>query len=105
MPNRIASAEAEIEALIESWAAAVRRHDVPAILGHHADDIVMFDVPPPLQSRGMAAYEKTWDLFFTYYRTGQASMWRSCRYSLAIPLHSRLRSCAADRAALSFRSG
>jgi uncharacterized protein (TIGR02246 family) len=72
VPKRIASAEAEIGALIESWAAAVRRHDVPAILAHHADDIVMFDVPPPLQSRGMAAYEKTWDLFFTYYRTGQS---------------------------------
>ena len=65
-------AEAEIRSLIETWADAVRRHDLPAILAHHADDIVMFDVPPPLQSRGMAEYRKTWDLFFKYHRPGQA---------------------------------
>jgi ketosteroid isomerase-like protein len=65
-------AAAEIRSLIETWADAVRRHDLPAILAHHAEDIVMFDVPPPLQSRGMAEYRKTWDLFFTYHRPGQA---------------------------------
>jgi ketosteroid isomerase-like protein len=25
----------------------------------------MFDVPPPFQSKGIEAYKKTWDLFFT----------------------------------------
>ena len=29
-------------------------------------------LPPPLQSRGMAAYKKTWDLFFAYHQPGQA---------------------------------
>jgi len=33
---------------------------------HHEQDIVMFDVPPPLQSRGMGEYKETWDLFFKY---------------------------------------
>jgi ketosteroid isomerase-like protein len=28
----------------------------------------MFDVPPPLQSRGIDAYTKTWDLFFSWSR-------------------------------------
>ena len=42
------TAESEIKALIEAWADAVRRHDLPAILAHHDNDIVMFDVPPPL---------------------------------------------------------
>ena len=32
----------------------------------------MFDVPPPLQSRGLAEYKKTWDLFFAYHQPGQA---------------------------------
>jgi ketosteroid isomerase-like protein len=72
MSQRAGTAEAEIKALIEAWADAVRRHDLPAILARHADDIVMFDVPPPLQSRGMAAYKKTWDLFFAYHQPGQA---------------------------------
>ena len=28
----------------------------------------MFDVPPPLQSKGIDAYKKTWDLFFSWPR-------------------------------------
>jgi ketosteroid isomerase-like protein len=65
-------AETEIRTLIEAWAAAVRRHDLPAILAHHAQDIVMFDVPPPLQARGMREYKETWDLFFKYHTPPQA---------------------------------
>ncbi|HEX4295029.1 MAG TPA: nuclear transport factor 2 family protein [Rhizomicrobium sp.] len=66
------SGESRIRALIEGWADAVRRHDLPGILAHHAQDIVMFDLPPPLQSRGMDAYRKTWDLFFKYHAPSQA---------------------------------
>jgi ketosteroid isomerase-like protein len=66
------TAESQIRALIESWALAVRRHDLPGILAHHSDDVVMFDVPPPLQSRGLDAYRKTWDLFFSYHQPLQA---------------------------------
>jgi uncharacterized protein (TIGR02246 family) len=65
-------AETQIRALIEAWAAAVRRHDMPAILAHHAQDIVMFDLPPPLQVKGMEDYKKTWDLFFEYHKPSQA---------------------------------
>jgi ketosteroid isomerase-like protein len=32
----------------------------------------MFDVPPPLQSKGMDEYRKTWDLFFPYHKPSQA---------------------------------
>src|SRR3982074_971242 len=45
MSQRAGTAEAEIKALIEAWADAVRRHDLPAILAHHDVDIVMFDGP------------------------------------------------------------
>ncbi len=55
---------AEIRKLIEVWAGAVRRKDMPGILQHHAQGFLMFDVPPPLYSKGIAAYEKTWALFF-----------------------------------------
>jgi ketosteroid isomerase-like protein len=70
MSQRAGAAESEFKALIEAW--AVRRHDLPAILAHHDDDIAMFDVPPPLQSRGLAEYRKTWDLFFAYHQPWQA---------------------------------
>lgn len=58
------NAEAEIRALIESWAAAVRRKDMDGILAHHAEDFVMFDVPPPFVLRGLAAYRDSWPQFF-----------------------------------------
>ena len=64
--------EQRIKALLEAWAAAVRRHDLPAILAHHEPDMVMFDVPPPLQCKGIDAYEGTWDLFFRYHKPGAA---------------------------------
>jgi uncharacterized protein (TIGR02246 family) len=51
--------------VVESWAAAVRRKDYEGILKNHSSDIVMFDVPPPFQSKGIEAYKKTWDLFFS----------------------------------------
>src|SRR3954470_11135442 len=56
---------ATIRNVVESWAAAVRRKDFGGILQSHSSDIVMFDVPPPFQSKGIEAYKKTWDLFFS----------------------------------------
>jgi ketosteroid isomerase-like protein len=64
--------EIRIKALLEAWADAVRRHDVPAILAHHESDIVMFDLPPPLQCKGIDAYKQTWDLFFRDHKPGTA---------------------------------
>jgi len=57
--------DAAIRNVVESWADAVRRRDYEAILKNHSSDIVMFDVPPPFQSKGIEAYRKTWDLFFS----------------------------------------
>jgi uncharacterized protein (TIGR02246 family) len=57
-------AKAEIKALIESWAAAVRRKDMDGILAHHTEDFVMFDVPPPFVLRGLEAYRESWPQFF-----------------------------------------
>ena len=66
------TAESEIKAVIDAWADAVRGHDLTGIIAHHEQDIVMFDLPPPLQSRGIDEYKKTWDLFFRYHQPSQA---------------------------------
>ena len=71
MMQQRGTAEGEIKALIEAWAGAVRRHDLSGILAHHEEDVVMFDVPPPLQSRGIDEYKKTWDLFFRYHKPSE----------------------------------
>lgn len=70
MPEPVNTEEIQIKALLEAWADAVRRHDVPAILAHHEPDMVMFDLTPPLQCKGTKAYEQTWDLFFRYHKPG-----------------------------------
>jgi ketosteroid isomerase-like protein len=77
---RIASAGAQmmdndeirIKGVLEAWADAVRRHDVAGILAHHEPDMRMFDLPPPLQCKGIEAYEQTWGLFFRYHKPGTA---------------------------------
>jgi ketosteroid isomerase-like protein len=58
------SAEAEIRAMLADWAASVRAHDLEGATKGRSADIVMFDVPEPLQSKGMEAYRDTWRLYF-----------------------------------------
>ena len=61
--------EAEIRTLIERWASAAHSGDLDAVLADHADDIVMFDVPPPYDGvRGIEAYRETWPPFFGWQR-------------------------------------
>jgi uncharacterized protein (TIGR02246 family) len=63
--------ETEIRALIEHWAKAVHAGDMDGVLTDHADDIVMFDVPPPENGvRGIDAYRETWPPFFKWQKQG-----------------------------------
>jgi uncharacterized protein (TIGR02246 family) len=62
--------ETQIRQIVENWAKAVRNKDLNTILAHHADDIIMFDVPEPFQSVGIDAYRNTWDIFFKYTEPG-----------------------------------
>src|SRR3954454_7430736 len=63
--------EAQIRSLIERWATAVDQGDMDGVLADHADDIVMFDVPPPDEGvRGIDAYRATWPGFFTWQASG-----------------------------------
>ena len=63
IPSAQVTAEAEIRALIERWSKAVRDQDRAEIRNNHDADILMFDVPPPFQSRGIEEYMVTWELF------------------------------------------
>jgi ketosteroid isomerase-like protein len=67
------SDEAHIRELVEHWAKAAREKDMDGVLAHHANDVVMFDVPLPLQCRGIDEYRKTWELFFDSNRGGPGS--------------------------------
>ena len=58
--------EAAVRDVIEAWTASVRRKDYEGILRDHSPDLVMFDVPPPFQLKGLEAYQASWDLFFSW---------------------------------------
>ena len=65
------SDEKQIRELVESWAAAVHAGDMDGVLAAHADDIVMFDVPPPEDGvRGLDEYTETWPPFFRWQASG-----------------------------------
>jgi uncharacterized protein (TIGR02246 family) len=67
----MADDEAQIRLLIETWADAVHAGDLQTVLADHADDIVMFDVPPPEEGvRGADAYRAVWPPFFEWQRRG-----------------------------------
>jgi uncharacterized protein (TIGR02246 family) len=71
MPNANQDDNQEIRALIRRWAAAVHAGDLDTVVADHADQIVMFDVPPPHDGvRGIAAYRDTWPGFFEWQATG-----------------------------------
>ena len=60
-----------IRTLIERWAAAVHAGELSRVLADHAEDIVMFDVPPPYDGvRGIDAYRETWPPFFEWQLRG-----------------------------------
>ena len=50
--NNRTTDETAIRELVEKWARAVRAKDLDGILANHSIDMLMFDVPPPMQSRG-----------------------------------------------------
>jgi ketosteroid isomerase-like protein len=62
----LSSDQGEILALIERWAEAVRKQDRAAIRRDHDVDMLMFDVPPPFQARGLDAYMASWETFYQY---------------------------------------
>jgi uncharacterized protein (TIGR02246 family) len=63
-PSAATRDEAILRDLIAKWAQAVRNEDLAGIRADHDPNILMFDVPPPLLSRGLEAYMATWQIFY-----------------------------------------
>jgi uncharacterized protein (TIGR02246 family) len=60
----------EIRTLIERWANAVQLQNIETILARHSSDVLMFDVPPPNELRGIDAYRQSWAPFFDHFKDG-----------------------------------
>jgi uncharacterized protein (TIGR02246 family) len=61
--TRTLTVEAELREVIDRWLESFRSKDLASMLQHYAPDIVLFDVKPPLQHKGMEAYRKVWEDF------------------------------------------
>ena len=63
--------EKQIRTLITRWADAVHRGDLEAVLADHAEDLVLYYVPPPHAGiRGLAASRALWPPFFAWQAQG-----------------------------------
>ena len=56
--NNKTTEEAAIRELVEDWARAVRTRDLDGILANHSPDMLLFDLPPPLQSQRIGEREE-----------------------------------------------
>jgi uncharacterized protein (TIGR02246 family) len=73
MTASVREEEVAIRRLIEGWATAVCAKDINGVVAHHTDDVVMYDVPPPIAVRGISAYRETWPPFFEALTEGEAA--------------------------------
>lgn len=63
----MAGTEDEIRAIVEERLAAVRAKDARPLLARQSEDVVLFDVLPPLASRGRSVTEERTRAWFDSY--------------------------------------
>ena len=56
--------EEKIRQMIDEWISAVKDKDVDRLMALYADDVVVYDVPPPLQQRGAEAHRQNFEKWF-----------------------------------------
>jgi len=49
---------------LETLAQAIRDKDIDALMAHYTPDVVVYDVRPPLDVQGAAAYRKNFERWF-----------------------------------------
>lgn len=50
----------QIKTLIDEYLSAVRRKDLDRLMACYTDDVVAYDLMPPLEYRGAHSYKKAW---------------------------------------------
>lgn len=57
----------EVYQTLESFAEAIREGDIKHIMSFYSDDIIAYDMMPPLEFAGIDKYQKSWQEFFINY--------------------------------------
>jgi len=63
------AAAQEIRGWLDHWTKAVSAKDVDRVMELYTDDVVAYDVVPPLQYVGKAAYRADYQQFFSQYES------------------------------------
>lgn len=61
------AAAKEIRAWLDRWTKAFTSQDLDSIMALYTDDVIAFDVVPPLQYRGKAEYRTDYQQFLSQY--------------------------------------
>jgi PhnB protein len=62
--EKTAGTEAEIRALAEQWADAVRSKDIEGVISYYSPDVRVFGITTPLQYTGADAHRQHWQQMF-----------------------------------------
>jgi hypothetical protein len=60
-PSISSPGQEQVREILEQWAKATRKNLRDEILKHHAPDVVIYDVLPPMKYEGSEAYRRSWD--------------------------------------------
>ena len=60
--------EAEIKRVIEGGVEAVRARDIDGVMSIYAQEVVSFDIAPPLRYIGADAFRKVWEAVFSSFQ-------------------------------------
>jgi uncharacterized protein (TIGR02246 family) len=63
------NAAKEIRGWLDRWMKAFKEKDADAVMALYADDVIAYDVVPPLQYVGKAAYRADYQQFFSQYES------------------------------------
>ena len=59
--------EAQIRQVIADCTSALCAKDLDRLMSHYATDVTVFDVKPPFQTKGAAAWQRTWEACLPYF--------------------------------------
>ncbi len=76
-----AGSEAEIRHWMDDFKRAFEARDTKAVMALYAPDVLVYDIVPPLQYSGTAAYTKDWETYFAGYKGRLTLESRDCRIS------------------------
>lgn len=59
-PDKNNAEERQVRELIDRWADALRARDIEKLMSHYAAELRVFDLAPPLESRGIESSRQNW---------------------------------------------